>query len=108
MVKIQPAGTEAECPEGRLAGVAAGIWILSVFSVTQEGESMMRHLHPDLMVPSGIQMDLNDRIRCGGIRLCFESAIVEPRMLCARGIGRADAGCVGTSVPDQIVFQICF
>ena len=69
---------------------------------------MMSHLDPDLMVAPGIQMDLDYRIRCAGIRIRIEGAIMKTCRFCPRRVRRADTGSVGTAILDQVIFQIRF
>ena len=56
---------------------AAGTFRIAIFPVADQGISVMRHLHPDLVMASGLKPDLDE---CGRRVLAFvytDSAVVE-------------------------------
>lgn len=92
MTELQFTGTE---PERFCA------FFLSVFAVSDQRTSQMSHLHADLMVASGIEVDLQKTASAPGI----EHPVAESCQLCPGSSLCAHAGGIGTPVFYEVVFQ---
>ena len=65
----------------------------------------MRHLHPDLVMPAGIQLDFHEGCGRAGIFVRLYYPVVEPRQFCPGCVFGTDAGCVGAAVFYHIILK---
>ena len=73
----------------------------AVFPVACQRVPHVRHLEPDLMMPSGVQMDLNE----SGIFAALDHFIVQPCKLCPWSLRGTDARDIAAAVLYHVIFQ---
>lgn len=113
MAEIQPVGAETDLLPG--ASLFAGRVILGV---ADDGAAYVCKLYPDLVMPSGIQPDIQfggagvlggRRSIRGEISLSgCNNLIVQPGKFGFAGIRAADAGQIGAGIFCHVIFQCIF